>query len=87
MPLFENEKYLDELKNRSKQSRIYKMHQSIGLEVAALLEDPSHKALYMKLAKKHGADKILQLAKTVAEKKDIKNKGAYFMKVIHNAKR
>jgi len=54
------------------------------LEVAGLLNDPEHKSLYIKLAKKHGADKLLRIAKGVAEKKDIKNKGAYFMKVLHS---
>lgn len=75
---------MQELSKRSGQSRAYKSYQTIGLEVAEILGDFGHKSLYIKLAKEHGEDKILRIAKTVAEKKDIKNKGAYFMRVIAN---
>ncbi len=75
--------YLDELKKRGKESRIYKEHQLIGLMVAEILEDETHKSLYIKLAKEHNRDKILKLAKSVAERKNVDNKGAYFMKLLH----
>lgn len=75
--------YFDELKKRSKKSRVYKKYQLTGLEIANILEDWSHKSLYIKLAKEHG-DRLLAIAKSVAEKKNVKNKGAYFMKIIHN---
>jgi len=77
-------KYLEELNKRSQASRAYTSHQLIGLQIAALLGDWKHKALYIKLAKKYGSDKLLQLAKSVAEKKGVKNRGAYFMKILHN---
>ncbi|MEK7590470.1 MAG: hypothetical protein AAB454_02040 [Patescibacteria group bacterium] len=78
--------YLQALSKRSGQSRAYKSYQTIGLEVAEILEDFGHKSLYIKLAKEHGEDKILRIAKTVAEKKDVKNKGAYFMKVLQSSR-
>ena len=73
--------YLEELKNRSKTSRIYKSHQLTGLEIANILEDWRHKSLYIKLAKEYG-HRLLEIAKSVAEKDNVKNKGAYFMKVL-----
>ena len=78
--------YGDELKKRAKQSRVYKAYQLAGLEIAIILEDPGHKSLYMKLAKKHGTDTLLRIAKSVAEKKNINNKGAYFMKILYSKK-
>lgn len=80
MPLTEN--YIEKLKKRSRESRAYRKYQFIGLEIAGLLEDPEHKSLYIKLAKEHGGEKLLRIAKEVAEKKHIKNKGAYFMTVV-----
>ena len=76
------EKYVAELKRRGKESRVYKKYQLLGLEISQLLADEKHKALYIKLAKEHGGDKMMQIAKEVAERRGIKNKGAYFMKVI-----
>lgn len=76
-----SKEYLEELKRRSKTSRVYKSYQLTGLEIANILEDWQHKSLYIKLAKKHGGA-LLGIAKSVAEKKDVKNKGAYFMRVI-----
>lgn len=61
---------------------MHKRYQLVGLEVAAILGDPEHKSLYMKLAKKHGENKILQIAKEVAERGGVKNKGGYFMTVF-----
>ncbi|OGY65983.1 MAG: hypothetical protein A3A16_01180 [Candidatus Harrisonbacteria bacterium RIFCSPLOWO2_01_FULL_44_18] len=75
------------MRERSKKSRVHQPHQLIGLEIAAILEDPRHKALYIKLAKNYDGHKLIQLAKQVAEKKDIKNKGAYFMKVLQRSNR
>ena len=78
-----NKGYFDELKRRSKESKVYKSYQLTGLEIANILEDWSHKSLYIKLAKQYG-DGLIAVAKTVAEKKEINNKGAYFMKVLKN---
>ena len=77
---------LQEVSKRAGQTRVSKSYQVIGLEVAGILGDFGHKSLYIKLAKEHGEDKILRIAKTVAEKKDIKNKGAYFMKVLQSSR-
>jgi len=74
--------YLQILKERAKKSRVYKKYQLIGLLIAQLLEDEKHKSLYIKLAKKHNNDDLLRIAKEVAERKKIKNKGGYFMKIL-----
>lgn len=81
MEKLEKEKYFEEIKKRRKKSRVYKKFQMIGLEIAMLLEDEKHKSLYIKMAKEGEQEKLLLLAKDVAEKKRVKNKGAYFMKV------
>ena len=67
---------------RSKESRAYQKHQSIGLELAEILGDREHKSLYIKLAKENSATLLLSLAKDVSTRKDIKNYGAYFMRVL-----
>ena len=76
--------YLEELKKRKKESRIYSEHQLVGLLVAEVLEDKEHKSLYIKLAKEHDPYKLLKLAKSVAERKNVENKGAYFMKLFYS---
>ena len=74
--------YIQELKKRARESHVYKKYQLIGLEIAELLEDPKYKSLYIKLAKEHSAEKLLRLAKEISQNKNVKNKGAYFMKVF-----
>jgi hypothetical protein len=76
--------YLDELRKRARESRVYSKHQLVGLEIAQILCDEEHKSLYIKLAKEHDSDKLLRLAKSIAERKNIKNKGAYFMKLLYD---
>lgn len=78
--------YIQELKRRTSESRAYKSYQLTGLEIANILEDWEHKALYMRLAKVHGESKMMQLAKSVVERKNIENKGAYFMSVLKSEK-
>ncbi|MEK7191980.1 MAG: hypothetical protein AAB646_00490 [Patescibacteria group bacterium] len=78
--------FFDELKKRSKQSKAYTSHQLIGLEIAVILRDWKHRGLYIKLAKEHDAIKLLSAAKSIAENKNIKNAGAYFMKIIRDIK-
>lgn len=75
-------KYLAKLKERAKKSHAYRKYQLLGLEIAMILEDEKHKSLYIKLAKNGNAEKLLRLAKEVAEKKGVKNKGAYFMSCL-----
>jgi hypothetical protein len=74
--------YLKKLRERAKESHIYRKYQLFGLEVAEILQDEKHKSLYIKLAKEHGGEKLIRIAKDVAERKNVKNKGAYFMKVL-----
>ncbi|MBU6500936.1 MAG: hypothetical protein KGJ89_02320 [Patescibacteria group bacterium] len=74
-------KYLTELKKRGKESKVYKKYQLVGLSIAEILNDDKHKSLYIKLAKNGDTEKLLRLAKEVAEKKNVKNKGAYFMSI------
>ncbi len=79
--------YFEELAKRAKKSRAYSAHQLTGLEIAEILHDPSHKSLYIKLVKKHGVERLLALAKSVAEKHNVKNRGAYFMSLLTEKKR
>ena len=76
--------YLEELKKRKKESRVYSEHQLVGLLIAEILEDDKHKSLYIKMAKDYNPDKLLKLAKSVAERKNVENKGAYFMKLFYS---
>lgn len=80
------EDYLKEISKRQKENRIYQKFQLIGLALTEILEDSSHKALYMRIAKNRDGDQLLNLAKMIAEKKNIKNKGAYFMKMLKEEK-
>lgn len=81
----DGQNYFEELKKRSQKSKVYTSYQLTGLEIANILEDWKHKSLYIKLAKKHGDQKLRELAKRVAEKKNIQNKGAYFMRVLKSS--
>jgi len=74
--------YLTKLKQRGKDSHVYRKYQLLGLEIAQILGDEKHKSLYIKLAKERGGEEMMRLAKDVAERRGINNKGAYFMKVI-----
>lgn len=76
----EPKKYLEELRKRKKDSHVYKPFQFHGLEIANVLHDLDHKALYIKLAKEYNPEALRQLAKSISENKKIKNKGAYFMR-------
>lgn len=78
--------YLKELKNRAAKSRVYKHYQATGLDIAQILEDIDHKALYIKLAKKINNQILISIAKDIAQRKAIKNKGAYFMKILKEKK-
>lgn len=80
----DKERYLETLKARGQTSRVYVTHQLTGLILADILEDREHKSLYMKLAKQYRERDLLALAKDIAERKNIKNKGAYFMKMLKN---
>lgn len=77
--------YLDILKERIKKNRVHKKFQFTGLVLAQLLNDEKHKSLYIKLAKKYDEQKLISLAKNVSERKNIKNRGAYFMRVLYKS--
>lgn len=76
------ESYLAELRRRAKESHVYRKYQLMGLEIATALGDEKHKTLYIKLAKEGDADRMLALAKDVAVRGSVKNKGAYFMAIL-----
>ncbi len=73
--------YLDRIQERAKKSRIHSRHQMIGLMVADILRDPTYKSLYIKMARDENGEKMLYIAKSIAENTRIKNKGAYFMRM------
>ncbi len=77
-----NDGYIKKLKERGKDSHVYTKFQFIGLEIANILEDNAHKALYIKLCKDKNPETLLAIAKDVAQRKTIGNKGGYFMKVL-----
>ncbi|MDD5430770.1 MAG: hypothetical protein PHP03_00900 [Candidatus Pacebacteria bacterium] len=81
-----NDNYFELLEERGKQSKVYKSYQATGLMLAEILNDNSHKALYIKLSKIHNSQFLIGLARKIAEKKDIRNRGAYFMKVLKEEK-
>lgn len=87
MAVVDKEQYLAELARRKKESHVYQKHQATGLALAEILEDRSHKALYIRLAKNYEEQFLLGLAKQVAENKNVKNRGAYFMRVLQEEKK
>ncbi len=78
----EEKGYLETLKERAKTSRVYKKYQLTGLLIAQLLNDEKHKSLYIKLAKTRNQQKLMSIARDVSERKNIRNKGAYFMRIL-----
>lgn len=78
----EEKGYLEILKERAKTSRVYRKYQLTGLLIAQLLNDEKHKSLYIKLAKTRNQQKLMSIAKDVSERKNIRNKGAYFMRIL-----
>lgn len=78
--------YLEEIRKRKTESKVYKEFQLTGLEVADILNDRAHKSLYIRIAKTDTNQKMMALAKDIAERRGIKNKGAYFMKLWKEAK-
>ena len=81
-PMDKGNDYIQTLKERAQKSRVYKSYQFVGLTISQILNDEKHKSLYIKLAKEHPGDHLLGIAKDVAERKKIKNKGGYFMRVL-----
>ena len=79
--------YLKQLKERGEDKRVSREFQQTGLDIAEILGDDKHKALYIKLAKEYDNGALLRLAKDVAERGGVKNKGAYFMKLFSEQKK
>ncbi len=77
-----NEEYLKEIKKRAKESHVYRKYQMTGLLLADILGDRAHKALYIKLAKERDEGTLMTLAQSIAQNKNVKNKGAYFMRLL-----
>jgi hypothetical protein len=76
--------YLETLARRHKDTRAYHKHQALGAELGELLRDTKHTALYIKLALQFDETKLRTLAKRIAENTTVKNKGAYFMRVLYS---
>jgi hypothetical protein len=74
------------LRERSKKSHVYQKHQMVGLMLSEMLDDEAHKALYIKLAKQYDHEDLVSVARSVADKINVKNKGAYFMRVFFGRK-
>ena len=74
--------YFRLLKERSKKSKVYRPYQMIGLMLAEILDDKEHKSLYIRLSKLYDTSELLKLAKGLEERRNIKNKGAYFMSML-----
>ena len=79
--------YIELLRHRAKESKVYSEHQMTGLMLAEILNDDKHKSLYMRLAKKYDKDMLIKLAKDVADRRNIANMGAYFMKLLSESKK
>ena len=79
--------YLKKLEERAKKSHVYRRYQLIGLELSQILDDEKHKSLYIKLAKEVSGDRLMRLAKDVADRANVKNKGAYFMFLLKDQKK
>jgi len=76
--------YKKTLKERSRQSHVYRRHQMTALSLVEILRDRPHKSLYFRLAKLYDEGALIRLAKNIAERKNVQNPGAYFMKLLHN---
>ncbi|MFB6212591.1 MAG: hypothetical protein ABEI53_02125 [Candidatus Magasanikbacteria bacterium] len=80
------DEYLKLIKERQEEGRVTKSYQLTGLNLAKILEDEEHKSLYIKLAKQHEKSFLIDLAKNVADRPNVENKGAYFMKLLQKKK-
>jgi hypothetical protein len=74
--------YAEKIRARVGKSKVYSQHQLIGLELARILDDMTHKSLYIRLAKNRDQQMLLSIAKDIADRSNVRNMGAYFMIVI-----
>ena len=75
--------FVELVKKRGRMSKVFKKYQWDGLEIAALLKDESHKTLYIKLVKENPNLDLVALARDISSRKNIGNKGAYFMTLFN----
>ena len=75
--------YLETLRARQDNKRISQEFQQAGLDIAEVLQDTRHKELSIKFAKEYDFRALFRLAKDVAERPGVRNKGAYFTKLFH----
>jgi hypothetical protein len=74
--------YLNLIRSRAQKSRIYRNWQLAGLAVADMLGDRKRKTFYIRLAKTLGSRRLFEYAGDVAQRKGVKNKGAYLMRIL-----
>jgi hypothetical protein len=79
-----NKGYLESIRERSGKGHVYRSYQMIGLSLAEILHDRPHKALYIRLAKNYNGQELMILAENIAEKRGVRNKGAYFMRLVQS---
>lgn len=84
--MIEKRSYLATLTKRRKDTRAYHRHQAVGAELAEILGDPRHTALYIKLAKEKDEQLLRALARAAADNKAVRNPGAYFMRLLQEHK-
>lgn len=77
----DKEEYLSLLNRRAKESRSYRAFQTTGTDIADILGDQKHIALYIKIAKTIDGQTLLQTAKLIMQNKNVRNPGAYFMRI------
>lgn len=82
-----NKDYLSTLKERVKKSRVYTHTQSTGLLLTEILNDKEHKSLYMRVSKMYDNVQLIRLAKDLSERKNVDNRGAYFMRMLKTLER
>jgi len=87
MERLNSDQYLTRLKKRATDKRITNSFQLIGMEIGTILKDLRHRSLYMKYAKELNPEKLLALAKSVMEKRGVKNPGAYFMRLVQTMRK
>ncbi len=81
------EGYLATLRERRARSKpISRSSQATGLLLADILHDRGHKHLYLRLAREYDNGALISLAKDVAERKNVANYGAYFMRRFQQTK-
>jgi hypothetical protein len=79
--------YLKALKERGGKNRVSQHFQFVGLEIAMILGDLEHKALYIKFAKEYNPEQLLDMAKSIKELRGINNPGAYFMRMVQGLRK